>query len=157
MEEIMLTTTNNCRLGEPTLDDAHSTTWRAINLELWIPYAFITHSTKQDFGSISSTTIFWIQKDVISFCKALMDNDSQHISNFWLLMPLESEDGESEWRWVQIGEVWSYRDSTFLEAIPVYVSTNNEIIAGMHSTVIMTDENSDLLYRSEKSTKPSKN
>ena len=145
----MLTTTENYCLGESVSDGTEYTSWLAVNLELWIPYAFITHSTKQDFGSISSTTILWVQDDILAFCRALRKNDIQKISNFRLLAPLESEDGKSEWRWVQIEEVWSCRVPPSKEAFPIYVSTERERIVDVDTTVIMTDENAELLYRSQ--------
>jgi hypothetical protein len=147
-EAMLLTTNEDCRLRGRSFDAINCTSWRAVNLELWIPYIFITHAAQEDFGWISSTTIFWIDDDIISFCKTHADNNEQKISNISLLLPEESDDGKSKWRWLQIEEVWSCPIPDSTVTYPIYISIEKERIAGVGGVAVATDQKAELLYRS---------
>jgi hypothetical protein len=147
-----LLTTNNSRRLEtvPPLSESDFTTWRAVNLELWIPYAFITHSTKEETLWLSQTTIFWIEDDILDFCRAFRGNRMRKIVDFSLLLPNDNEKSSFQRRWVQIRELWSRKAPASAETYLVYISMEKERIGETeHVSDVTREENVELLYRSK--------
>lgn len=126
------------------------TTWRVVNLELGIPYAFITYSNKQNSHWLYQTSIFWIEEDILEFCRLLTHDKTRKITELSLLLP-SLEVGASGKRWVPIKELWSRNLPTSSERYLVYISMQNDSIGEINETAARpTVRNSELLYRNKK-------
>jgi len=155
----MLTTDHYQRLEvQPSPNGPDSTTWRAVNLELFIPYAFISHSIKEGSSWLARTTIFWIEDDILDFCRALRGNRKWKIFDVSLLLPSDSMNDRFGRRWVQIAELWSCRTSASTVTYPVYVSVEKETIGEVDgATGVMTGRDAELLYRLRRNPRPNSN
>lgn len=145
----MLTTNSDQKLETvPPLSGPDFTTWRAVNLELLIPYAFITHSTKEEAHWLSTTTILWIEDDILDFCRSFSGALKRKITDISLLLPDDNKKGELARRWVQVRELWSHRVPTSTEMYLVYISVEKETIGEIERAAdAVREENAELLYR----------
>lgn len=99
--------------------------WSQISLNLFIPYAFVTHSIEVDVGSVFQTSILWREPEILNFFE-----NADTALDVSLLVP--SKFGNPvKWRWLPIREVWRCKPLSSEDAFPMYVSTEDEKILGI--------------------------
>jgi hypothetical protein len=78
--------------------------WRAVSLELRIPYYFICHSCKDGSAWINETCMLWRDTDVVDFCYEVSHDTERKILQILMLLPT---DGTENWKTVEVNEIWS--------------------------------------------------
>lgn len=87
----------------PALHGRHTKLWRAVTMELRIPYFIISHAVEEDGIWLHENCLLWREADVVDFCRDVHGDSNRKISQLSMLLPAESG------RWVieEIEEVWS--------------------------------------------------
>lgn len=78
--------------------------WRAVSLELRIPYFLICHGCKDGRVWIDETCLLWRETDVVDFCKVVSQDTERKILQILMLLPT---DGAERWQMVEVKEIWS--------------------------------------------------
>lgn len=93
--------------------------WRAVSLELRVPYYLICHGCKDGRIWIDETCMLWREKDVVDFCKDVSQDTGKKILQILMLLPT---DGAERWQMVEVKEIWSdtscanMRPATFIDS-----------------------------------------
>lgn len=69
------------------------TAWRAVNLELNIPYLFFLWSCKDGPAWVSTTTVMFQSTDVVAFCAKFASDQSTKIRDVAMLLPSDPGNG----------------------------------------------------------------
>lgn len=122
----MLTTDSAHKLPAfPFMVDSKVTAWRAVGLDLGIPYIFINYAFKEGRGWLFQASILWRQEDVLRFCQDVKADRSRKIVDVSLLLP--GFDGKvRNWRWAPIKEIWARRLENTEHALPLYIADDGE-------------------------------
>lgn len=78
--------------------------WRAVSMELRIPYFFVCHAIKEDGAWLHETCLLWREGDVVDFCKEVSVDVNRKIVQLSMLLPA-TEAGR--WNLEELKEIWS--------------------------------------------------
>lgn len=101
----MLRTKDDHEVAELSLlHDDDVKMWRAVSLELRIPYFLICHGCKDGSVWIDETCLLWRETDVVDFCYEVSQDTERKILQILMLRPT---DGTEHWKMVEVNEIWS--------------------------------------------------
>lgn len=78
--------------------------WRAVSMELRIPYFFICHAFKEGGAWIHETCWLWREADVVDFCKDVRLDPNRKIMQLSILVPA---DEIGRWDMENLKEIWN--------------------------------------------------
>lgn len=81
--------------------------WRAVSMELRIPYFFVSHAIKEGGTWLHETCLLWREDDVVDFCKEVRLDPDRKIVQLSMLMPT---DEIGRWDMQDIKEIWNEGD-----------------------------------------------
>jgi hypothetical protein len=94
-------------VGGPYVWASGTQAWRAVTLELMIPYILVTVQYHEADYWESETSIFWRDEDVLAVCReAKSTNSRSKVRRIALLLPPSSR-SRGTWRVRAVREVWS--------------------------------------------------
>lgn len=99
--------------------------WRAVSLEMRIPYFFVDYAIREGELWLSQVSILWKEEDLLDFCRENHGTPSTRIIQIALLAP-PGTDGIDTWRMITLKEIWrgKIRDQQHHEM--VYVGMDGE-------------------------------
>lgn len=104
----MLRTKDDHEVAELSLlHDDDVKMWRAVSLELRIPYFLICHCCKDGSVWIDETCLLWRETDVVNFCNEVSHDTERKILQILMLRPT---DRAERWHMVEVKEIWNDTD-----------------------------------------------
>jgi hypothetical protein len=113
----------------PLLAGPSQEMWRAVTLDLGIPYTFIHYARQYEKVWVSQCSVFWRQEDVLTLCHDAETDISCQILDIWLLLPCQT-DSRGSWRWVAVTEVLAGAIKHSPSPWPYYFTSEDELIQG---------------------------
>lgn len=102
--------------------------WRAVSLELHVPYYLVRFSVVEGASQITQTTILWRDEDVLEFCEEVqMAQDQKILQIARLCPPIEGK--EDEWDLTALAAVWKGTDQKTGQSAVIFFRKNGERIA----------------------------
>lgn len=80
--------------------------WRAVSMELRIPYFLICHAIKEGGAWLHETCWLWREADVVDFCKEVCADPNRKIMQLSMLTPA---DEIGRWNMENLKEIWNER------------------------------------------------
>ncbi|MYM96203.1 hypothetical protein [Duganella vulcania] len=87
----------------PALHGLGTRMWRAVTMELRVPYYFVCHAVKEDGIWLHESCFLWREADVIDLCQDVVQDVRRKISQLSMLLPAES----GRWVMEEVEEVWT--------------------------------------------------
>ncbi len=111
-------------------EDAESRSWRSVELELRIPYIFLTYKTEVATEAwVSQTSILWRDVDLVGACRQLRESSTNEICEISLLIPGCELDGEC-WSLTHVKEVWEGRERSGNNAVAYTLADGTVTVQG---------------------------
>jgi len=92
--------------------------WRAVSMELRIPYFLVCHAFKDGNAWLHETCLLWREADVVDFCKEVSSDANRKIVQLSMFLP-DSEAGR--WSLEELKEIWSEGDDNGPRS-PIFVA-----------------------------------
>jgi hypothetical protein len=92
--------------------------WRAVSMELRVPYFFVCHAIKEGGAWLHETCLLWRDGDVVDFCKEVGLDSNRKIVQLSMLMPA---DEAGRWDMEELKEIWSDGDADSLRP-PIFIA-----------------------------------
>jgi len=99
--------------------------WRAVSMELRIPYFFVSHAIKEDGAWLHETCLLWREADLVEFCKEISLDVNRKIVQLSLLLPA-TEAGR--WNLEELKEIWSESDQ-YNGCSPIFIANDGRHIS----------------------------
>ncbi len=110
--------------------DTDTKSWRSVELELRIPYIFLTYKTEVATEAwVSQTSILWRDVDLIRACLELQQSSTNEICEISLLMPGLETDAVS-WKLKHVEEVWEGRERSGSNAVAYTLNEGTVAVQG---------------------------
>jgi hypothetical protein len=111
-----------------------SCAWRAVHMELAVPYVFVRYGKLEQGFWLSQSSILWRPEDVLTFFQDVKSDQTRRIIEVALLLDSRG-DCKKGWRWERLAQVWSGTYSGGEAYSPVYVSDAGDHIDGLGRTI----------------------
>ncbi|MBA5639474.1 hypothetical protein H3H37_20635 [Duganella sp. LX20W] len=110
--------------------------WRAVSMELRIPYFFVCHAIKEDGVWLHETCLLWREADVVDFCNEVRMDANRKIVQLSMLLPA-SEAGR--WDMEELGEIWSDSGDESLRS-PIFIAHDGRHLShdGRNTAAVVT-------------------
>jgi hypothetical protein len=92
--------------------------WRAVSMELRIPYFFVCHAIREGGVWLHETCLLWREDDVVDFCNEVRMDANRKIVQLSMLLPA-SEAGR--WDMEELREIWSDGDDDSSHS-PIFIA-----------------------------------
>jgi hypothetical protein len=79
--------------------------WRAVTLELNIPYFLVRFATREERIWVGQTSLLWRLDDLLDFCSVAAASPDQRILEVGHLSP-PNKNRKGEWKMEKISEIW---------------------------------------------------
>lgn len=95
--------------------------WRAVSMELRIPYFFICHAIEEGGAWLHETCLLWREADVVDFCKEVSQDPDRKIVQLSMLVPSEDI---GRWYLQDLKEIWSESDGC--SQSPIFIAHDGQ-------------------------------
>lgn len=117
--------------------------WRAVSMELRIPYFFVCHAIKENGIWLHQTCLLWREADVVDFCKEVSLDLNRKIVQLSMLLPA-TEAGR--WHLEELKEIWSDIDEGSLRS-PIFIAHDGRRLShGSQDTATITAITKEKIY-----------
>jgi hypothetical protein len=106
--------------------------WRAVTLELHVPYFLVRFSVEDGPAWVSQTTLLWREEDVVEFCEVVQMDPHQQVLQIARLSP-PKEGVQDGWDMMTLAEVWKGTHLKTEQPTIVFVTKNGERVASRGS------------------------
>jgi len=117
--------------------------WRAVSMELRIPYFFICHAIQEGGAWLHETHLLWREADVVDFCKEVRVDANRKIVQLSMLLPA----GEAgRWNLEELREIWSDGDDDSL-CSPIFIANDGRHLShGSRNATVISANAKDRIY-----------
>lgn len=122
---MLVTEDSHAYLAFPFKQASGSKIWRAVSLEMHLPYFFVNYAMLEGKEWFSQVSILWKEEDLLDFCRENQGAHSTKIIQIALLAPPGTNEIKT-WRMITLKEIWrgKIRDQQHREM--VYVGMDDE-------------------------------
>lgn len=126
--------------------EAGSCAWRAVHMQLTVPYLFMWHSQLEQDFCLSQKSILWRPDDVLDACQDIKVDPTRRIDEAAILLTKHGE-SQKRWLWVRVEQIWSVRISGREAYSLVYICDTGEHINALGEIIeTKSVEPQELLY-----------
>jgi hypothetical protein len=101
--------------------------WRAVSLQMERPYVVVSYAIKEDRAWLSQTSILFLDKDVLDFCRDVKADKLRRIDEVSLILPVTKGRRRGR-RWVEVREILAGPSAETNGDAAVYVTIDGECI-----------------------------
>lgn len=117
--------------------------WRAVSMELRIPYFFVFHAIKESGTWLHEACLLWREADVVDFCKEVRLDANRKIIQLSMLLPAS---GPGRWDMEEVKEIWSDCDDESLRS-PIFIAHDGRLLShGSRNTAAILANTKELIY-----------
>lgn len=124
----MLVTRSDQELpGAPFLWAPGTQAWRAVTLELAIPYILVNIRHYEGVSRSSETLILWRDEDVLELCSDTRASETMKLRRVALMLP-PRYGSRANWRVRLVAEIWSQCSAGTSQRVLSYFGTNGRCL-----------------------------
>lgn len=116
--------------GTPFLLAPGTQAWRAVTLELAIPYVLVNVRHSEGGICTTETRMLWNDEDVLELCTNARTSKTMKLRRVALLLP-PRYGGRANWRIRLVAEIWSQSSAGTTHKVMSYFGTNGCCLVGV--------------------------